>query len=83
LFIALFCLAAMANTLFPQFRSFFGELNRLGRTGLTVTLFLIGTGITRRTISEVGWRPLAQGLLLWVLVAGGSLILIRGAWVRL
>jgi uncharacterized membrane protein YadS len=60
-----------------------GELTRLGRIGLTVTLFLIGTGITRRTIREVGLRPLVQGLLLWFIVAAGSLMLIRAKWVRL
>jgi uncharacterized integral membrane protein (TIGR00698 family) len=82
-FIALFCLAALANTCFPQFHGAFGELNRLGRTGLTVTLFLIGTGITRRTLREVGVRPLAQGLLLWLTIAAASLFLIRQGWVKL
>jgi len=51
--------------------------------GLTVTLFLIGTGITRRTIREVGLRPFAQGLMLWIVIAAGSLMLIRADWVRL
>ncbi len=82
-FIGLFCIAALANTCFPQFRGTFGELNRLGRTGLTVTLFLIGTGITRRTLREVGVRPLAQGLLLWLTIAAASLFLIRQGWVKL
>jgi uncharacterized integral membrane protein (TIGR00698 family) len=82
-FIGLFCLAALANTCFPQFRGVFGELTRLGRIGLTVTLFLIGTGISRRTIREVGLRPLVQGILLWFVVAAGSLMLIRAGWVRL
>jgi len=82
-FIALFCLAALANTCFPQFHGEFDVLNRLGRTGLTVTLFLIGTGITRNTIREVGWRPFVQGLLLWLMIAAGSLTLIRSGWVHL
>jgi uncharacterized integral membrane protein (TIGR00698 family) len=82
-FIGLFCLAALANTCFPQLRGVFGELTRLGRIGLTVTLFLIGTGISRRTIREVGLRPLVQGILLWFMVAAGSLMLIRAGWVRL
>jgi uncharacterized membrane protein YadS len=79
----LFCLAALANTCFPQFSGVFGELTRLGRIGLTVTLFLIGTGISRRTIREVGLRPLVQGILLWFIEAVGSLMLIRAGWVRL
>ena len=82
-FIGLFCLAALTNTCFPRFSGVFGELTRLGRIGLTVTLFLIGTGISRRTIREVGLRPLVQGILLWFIVAAGSLMLIRAGWVRL
>ena len=82
-FIALFCLAALANSWFPQFRDAFAEFSRLGRIGLTVTLFLIGTGITRRTIREVGLRPFAQGLMLWIVIAAGSLMLIRADWVCL
>ena len=82
-FIGLFCLAALTNTCFPRFSGVFGELTRLGRIGLTVTLFLIGTGISRRTIREVGLRPLVQGILLWFVVAAGSLMLIRAGWVRL
>ena len=82
-FIGLFCLAALANTCLPRWGAAFGELSRLGRLGLTVTLFLIGTGISRRTLREVGLRPLAQGMLLWFVVASGSLLLIRGGWLRL
>ena len=82
-FIGLFCLAALANTCLPQFHDTFGEWTRLGRAGLTVTLFLIGTGITRQTLREVGWRPMVQGLVLWVLVATGSLAAIHAGWIRL
>lgn len=52
-------------------------LNQLGKTGLTVTLFLIGLGISRTTIAKVGARPLLQGIILWALVAIASLLLIR------
>lgn len=82
-FIALFCLAALANSALPRFHGAFQALNGLGRAGLTVTLFLIGTGITRNTLREVGLRPLAQGLLLWFVIAVSSLLLIRAGWVRL
>jgi uncharacterized membrane protein YadS len=49
----------------------------LGRYGLTATLFLIGTSISRAALKEVGWRPLAQGIALWILVALTSLYFIR------
>ena len=58
-------------------------LRHLGILGLTVTLFLIGTGISKKTLREVGIRPLAQGIALWVVVATGSLALIRVGWVSL
>jgi uncharacterized membrane protein YadS len=44
---------------------------------LTVTLYLIGTGISKSTLKEVGVRPLVQGILLWATVAIASLTLIR------
>jgi uncharacterized membrane protein YadS len=58
-------------------------LRRLGITGLTVTLYLIGTGLSLKTLRQVGVRPLLQGILLWIVVATGSLALIRMGWIRL
>ena len=82
-FIFLFCLAAVINTYGPQEPRLSEMFFRLGRLGLTVTLFLIGTGISRRTLEEVGWRPLAQGVLLWILVGVTSLYFIRTGWIAL
>jgi uncharacterized integral membrane protein (TIGR00698 family) len=82
-FIALFCVAAVANTYLPVFHSAYLKLNRLGVIGLTVTLFLIGTGLSKQTLREVGVRPMLQGILLWVAVGLGSLALIRAGWIHL
>ena len=76
-FILFFCLAAVVNTYVPGFAVASKSLFTLGRLGLTATLFLIGTGISRATIKEVGWRPLAQGILLWLTVGITSLYFIR------
>jgi uncharacterized integral membrane protein (TIGR00698 family) len=75
-FILLFCLAAVVNTYAPDFGHVSTVLSSLGKHGLTVTLFLIGTGISMATLREVGWRPLLQGLLLWILVGVFSLYFI-------
>jgi uncharacterized integral membrane protein (TIGR00698 family) len=75
-FILFFCLAALANTLLPAFNPAFGVLNKLGRIGLTVTLFLIGTGLNQATLKQVGVRPLLQGLILWLIVGASTLALI-------
>jgi uncharacterized membrane protein YadS len=43
---------------------------------LTATLYLIGTGISRATIRDVGVRPFLQGVALWIIVGTLSLALI-------
>ncbi len=80
-FILLFCLAALLNSLLPSFNPAFGVLNHLGKIGLTVTLFLIGTGLNKETLKTVGARPLLQGLTLWIVVAAGTLALILSNWI--
>ncbi len=86
-FIAYFCLAAVLATyvprIIPSSTALFGDLAKLGRAGLTVVLFLIGTGITRSTLREVGLRPLLQGLGLWIVVASLSLWAIHTGWISL
>ena len=76
-FILFFCLAAVASTYLPVFGAVYPKLSALGKTGLTVTLFLIGTGISKSTLKQVGVRPPLQGLLLWAIVAVTSIVLIR------
>ncbi len=81
-FILFFCLAALLNTLLPSLNLTFGVLNHLGKIGLTVTLFLIGTGLNRQTLRSVGPRPLLQGLTLWIVVGSTSLVLIVMNWIH-
>lgn len=82
-FILLFCVAALLNTLLKVYNPFFGTLNHLGKIGLTVTLFLIGTGLNRKTLQQVGIRPLLQGLSLWLIVGASTLALIVFNWIHI
>jgi uncharacterized integral membrane protein (TIGR00698 family) len=75
-FILFFCVAALLNTLLPQYNSAFDALHHLGTLGLTVTLFLIGASLNKETLRSVGVRPLLQGLTLWIVVGAGTLALI-------
>ncbi len=75
-FILFFCLAAVANTYVEALAHFDGWASSAGRLGLTATLFLIGSGISVATVKGVGWRPLLQGVVLWILVASTTLYLI-------
>jgi uncharacterized integral membrane protein (TIGR00698 family) len=75
-FIGLFCVAALLGTYLPGLHLAAIQLSHLGKLGLSVTLFLIGTGISRDMIKQVGVRPMLQGLLLWIIVAVASLLAI-------
>jgi uncharacterized integral membrane protein (TIGR00698 family) len=81
-FIGLFCLAAIAKTYLPM-PALYGSLAQLGKLGLAVVLFLIGTGISKETIQRAGVRPMLQGVVLWMIVGGASLLAIRAGWIIL
>jgi uncharacterized membrane protein YadS len=51
-------------------------LEHVARTGLTLTLFLIGAGLSAKTLRTVGWQPLFQGVLLWLFISVASLAFI-------
>jgi uncharacterized integral membrane protein (TIGR00698 family) len=79
-FILWFCAAALFKTYVPLLSGVSQSLNHLGKLGLTATLFLIGSGISYPTLKQVGWRPLLQGILLWIAVAAASLWIIRAGF---
>lgn len=82
-FILYFCLAALANTYLPVFGPEYAVIRKLGSVALAVTLFLIGTGISKEALRQVGWRTLVLGVSLWAVVACGSLMLIHMGWIAL
>ena len=82
-FILFFCLAAVANTYLPALTNLWHVLSNLGKLGLTAALYLIGTGISRATLRQVGWPPLLQGIILWILVGVTSLWLIFAGWIAI
>ena len=74
-FILFFLFATAARTYAPVsiFPSVFESLVMLAKTGLTVTLFLIGVSLSRQTLRKVGVKPLIQGVLLWTAISLVSL----------
>jgi len=87
-FIFYFVLAIIASTYLPRFfpalnnkigpHTLFEYAYLFGRKGLVVTLFLIGSGLSLKTIRTVGWRPILQGVLLWLIIGSLSLVVIKG-----
>jgi uncharacterized membrane protein YadS len=82
-FILFFCFAAMAKTWFASLADLFAKLNQAGHIGMALTLFLIGSGISIRTVRQAGSGVMGQGVVLWIIVATASLLAIRTGWVHL
>ena len=74
-FIFFFLLATVARTYAPPWvlPSLFDSPVMLAKTGLTVTLFLIGAALSRAALKTVGIKPLVQGILLWIVISLVSL----------
>ncbi|SFU30872.1 conserved hypothetical integral membrane protein [Pustulibacterium marinum] len=72
-FIGLFVLAMLANTYWQPVQKIAPYVVHVSKIGLTLTLFLIGSGLSFKVLKSVGIKPLLQGVLLWMFVAGFSL----------
>jgi uncharacterized integral membrane protein (TIGR00698 family) len=82
LFILGFIAAAAIRTMLPVLDASWHALNSIAKQSLVVTLFLIGSGLTREVLTKTGIRPLAQGILLWLLVSITSCTAILNGWIR-
>lgn len=72
-FILFFLLASVARTYIPAPPELYDLLVRLARIGLTGTLFLIGAGLSRKSLAAVGARPLVLGVVLWIVISAAGL----------
>lgn len=75
-FIGLFVLAMLSNTYLSFIHPFTFYIVAVSKIGLTITLFLIGTGLSFETIKAVGVKPLLEGLILWGLISASALIVV-------
>ncbi len=72
-FVGFFLLASVLRSYVPGVATAAPILSHAATVGLTLTLFLIGAGLSAKTLRSVGWRPLLQGVLLWVFISVASL----------
>ncbi|MFA6596367.1 MAG: putative sulfate exporter family transporter [Ignavibacteriaceae bacterium] len=75
-FIFLFLAASVARTYFPFITGISGQIVNIAKIGLTVTLFLIGAGLSKEVLKTVGVKPLVQGVILWIIISVSSLLII-------
>jgi uncharacterized integral membrane protein (TIGR00698 family) len=72
-FIGLFVLAMVLNTYVPGIAVFSRYAVYIAKSGLTLTLFLIGCGLSGKVLQSVGFKPLIQGVILWVGISAAAL----------
>lgn len=72
-FIGLFILAIILNTYFPGIEIISPFIVSAAKAGLTLTLFLIGTGLSYKLLKSVGLAPIIQGSVLWIFISAISL----------
>ena len=72
-FIGLFIVAMLVNTYVPFIKPIVPYITSIAKTGLTLTLFLIGSSLSIKVLKSVGVIPLFQGVMLWILISGVSL----------
>ncbi|MEP7233737.1 MAG: putative sulfate exporter family transporter [Ignavibacteriota bacterium] len=72
-FILLFVVASIVRTYVAIDSRVYDILVSIAKTGLVVTLFLIGAGLSRKTLRSVGIKPLIEGVLLWLIIGSVSL----------
>lgn len=75
-FIGYFILAILLNTYIPVFNNFSSFITAISKSGLNLTLFLIGSTLSLQTLKTIGLKPLAVAVLLWITISIGSLLYI-------
>jgi len=71
-FIGAFVLAMLINTYLPM-PVVSHVLTQASKIGLTLTLFLIGSGLSGQVLRNTGVRPLMQGIILWGAISAVAL----------
>lgn len=75
-FIGLFIVAIFLNSYLPFLDKISPHIVTFSKRALTLTLFLIGTGLSHKMLKTVGLRPIFLGSILWILISIGTLLLI-------
>jgi len=76
-FILFFLLASVANSYIHLPLRTTHAIVTAAKTGFSITLFLIGTGISIKAIKKVGVRPMLQAVVLWIIILSTSLFFLK------
>ena len=77
-FIVGFLLASLAGRLLPEIKQWTPILAYIAKSGFAATLFCIGASLSVGAIRAVGYKPLLQGVLLWLFMGSVALLAVLG-----
>lgn len=75
-FIFLFLIAILINTYTPFPESLSIKITSISRSLLVLTLFLIGTSLSKNRVKAAGIKPMILGSTLWIVISISSLLAI-------
>ena len=75
-FIVWFVVAMLINTYFPLPQVLTENIVLIAKKLLTVTLFLIGCGLSLSALKKVGVKPLLLGVILWIVISVTTLLVV-------
>jgi uncharacterized integral membrane protein (TIGR00698 family) len=73
-FILGFLLASALGSFLPMLHPAVPGLARIAKIGFAATLFCIGASLSRSAIRQVGYKPLLQGVCLWLFISCAALL---------
>jgi len=77
MFIIYYCIAIAMAYFLPEFDGLYQFLFFASKRLLVLCLFLIGCGITVKTIKNAGYKPMLLGIMLWITIASSVLAYIE------
>lgn len=77
-FILGFLLASFSTRLLPEIKHWAPLLAYVAKSGFAATLFCIGASLSVKAIRAVGYKPLLQGLILWLFMGSVALLGVLG-----
>ncbi len=76
-FIFFFLGNSLLFTFFAELNPLVPYLSKVSKIGLSLTLFLIGLGLNKKQLRQIGFRPVLMGITLWLCTTAGSLIFVK------
>ena len=72
-FILYFVIAIVIAYFLPQYQETYNHINWLGKKGMVLALFLIGTSFSIEDLKTAGFKSFLLGISLWIIISLGTL----------